>query len=349
MGDRAWGQAGAGRCYDWAAMLVLGIETSCDETAVGVVADGRRLLANVVASQAAVHARYGGVVPEVASRHHIEAMLPVVEAALAEAGARPADLDAIAVTAGPGLAGALLVGLNTAKSLAYAWERPLIAVNHLEGHVYANWLAEALPPLPAVALIVSGGHSEIVCVAAHGRYSYLGRTRDDAAGEAFDKAARVLGLGFPGGPAIEREARSAGPKPPRLPRAWLGTSNDFSFSGLKTAVLNLARAADAPAAADIAAGFQAAVVEVLVTKTLRAAAAAGARSVLLSGGVAANGPLRSALSARSPLPVWAPPLSLCTDNGAMIAAAAFYRAASGAAPLDLDVRASWPIAELSNQ
>jgi len=323
-------------------MLILGIETSCDETAVGVVADGRRLLANVVASQAALHARYGGVVPEVASRHHIEAMLPVVRAALAESGKRPADLDAIAVTAGPGLAGALLVGLNTAKALAYAWDRPLIAVNHLEGHVYANWLAAATPPLPAVALIVSGGHSEIVLVEEHGCYAYLGRTRDDAAGEAFDKAARVLGLGFPGGPAIERAARDAGPRPPRLPRAWLGASNDFSFSGLKTAVLNLARSEGAPAAAEIAAGFQAAVVDVLATKTLRAADAAGARSVLLSGGVAANGPLRAALSERSPVPVCAPPLPLCTDNGAMIAAAAFYR--DGAAALDLDIRASWPIA-----
>jgi N6-L-threonylcarbamoyladenine synthase len=324
-------------------VLVLGIETSCDETAVGVVVDGRRLLANVVASQAAIHARYGGVVPEVASRHHIEAMLPVVQAALAEADCRPSDLDAVAVTAGPGLAGSLLVGLNTAKALAYAWSKPLIGVNHLEGHLYANWLSESTPPLPAVVLIVSGGHSEIILAREHGRYELIGRTRDDAAGEAFDKAARVLGLGFPGGPAIEREARLAAAKPPRLPRAWLGQSSDFSFSGLKTAV---ARAAEEKIAgrAEIAAGFQAAVVDVLTKKTLRVAQESGAVSVLISGGVAANGPLRAALAEASPVPVWVPPVSLCTDNGAMIAAAGFYRAESGRAGLDLDVRPAWPIA-----
>jgi N6-L-threonylcarbamoyladenine synthase len=324
-------------------VLILGIETSCDETAVGIVTDGRRLIANVVASQAAVHARYGGVVPEVASRQHIEAMVPVVRAALNEARARPADLDAIAVTAGPGLSGALLVGLNTAKALAFAWSKPLIAVNHLEGHVYANWLGEDVPAFPAIALIVSGGHSELVLVEDHGRYRLLGRTRDDAAGEAFDKAARVLGLGFPGGPAIERAARGAIAKPPRLPRAWLGQSSDFSFSGLKSAVGRMAAEAKAPVA-EIAAGFQEAVVDVLVTKTVRAVEAEGAACVLLSGGVAANGPLRQRLGERSPAPVWAPPLALCTDNGAMIAAAGFYRAVTGAAALDLDVRASWPIA-----
>src|SRR5687768_8942857 len=310
-------------------MLVLGIETSCDETAVGVVADGRRLLANVVASQADIHARYGGVVPEVASRHHIEAMLGVVKAALATAKCKPSDLDAVAVTAGPGLAGSLLVGLNSAKALAYAWSKPLVAVNHLEGHIYANWLeVEKTPELPAVVLIVSGGHSELVLAEAHGSYRLLGRTRDDAAGEAFDKAARVLGLGFPGGPAIEKASRNASPKPPRLPRAWLGTSNDFSFSGLKTAIGNLAREGKA-ATADLAAGFQEAVVDVLVTKTARVAKEFGAAGVLLSGGVAANGPLREALAARCPAPLWAPPVSLCTDNGAMIAAAAFYRLDAG--------------------
>jgi N6-L-threonylcarbamoyladenine synthase len=325
-------------------MLVLGIETSCDETAAGVVADGRRLLANVVASQAAVHARYGGVVPEVASRHHLEAMLPVVKAALAEAACKPSDLDAVGVTAGPGLAGSLLVGLNTAKALAFAWSKPLIAVNHLEGHVYANWLVEdAQPELPAVALIVSGGHSELLLVEEHGRYRLLGRTRDDAAGEAFDKAARVLGLGFPGGPAIEKTAREARRKPPRLPRAWLGESNDFSFSGLKTAVKRVAEEGELPVA-EIAAGFQAAVVDVLTRKTLRAVEATGARCVLLSGGVAANGPLRASLREASPVPVWVPPPVLCTDNGAMIAAAACFRAASGLAAFDLDVRAAWPLA-----
>jgi tRNA N6-adenosine threonylcarbamoyltransferase len=325
-------------------MLALGIETSCDETAVGIVEDGRRLLTNVVASQAAVHARYGGVVPEVASRHHIEAMIPVVKAALAEAKCRPSDLDAVAVTAGPGLAGSLLVGLNTAKSLAYAWDKPLIGVNHLEGHIYANWLLEGeVPPLPAVVMIVSGGHSELVLARGHGDYQLLGRTRDDAAGEAFDKAARVLGLGFPGGPAIERAAREAGPRPPRLPRAWLGSSNDFSFSGLKTAVSRVAAESDAPPA-DIAAGFQTAVVDVLTRKAVHVAEETGAKCILLSGGVAANGPLREVLRQRSPIPVFVPPPVLCTDNGAMIAAAAHFTAESGRAPLDLDVRAAWPIA-----
>jgi N6-L-threonylcarbamoyladenine synthase len=324
-------------------MLVLGIETSCDETAVGIVADGQRLLCNVIASQAAVHARYGGVVPEVASRHHLEAMLPVVTAALREAKVTPRDVDAVAVTSGPGLSGALLVGLNTAKALAYAWEKPLISVNHLEGHVYANWIGERAPDFPVVALIVSGGHSELVLVEGHGVYRLLGRTRDDAAGEAFDKAARVLGLGFPGGPAIEKTARLASGKPPRLPRAWLGQSCDFSFSGLKTAVGNMARTGEVEVPA-LAAGFQEAVVDVLVTKTVRAVEASNAKAVLLSGGVAANGPLRQTLAERSPVPVWAPPIALCTDNGAMIAAAAFFRSESGLAGLDLDVRAAWPIA-----
>jgi N6-L-threonylcarbamoyladenine synthase len=321
----------------------MGIETSCDETAVGVVDSGRKLLANVVASQAAVHARYGGVVPEVASRHHLEAMTPVVKAALAEARCRPRDLDAIAVTAGPGLAGALLVGLNTAKALSYAWDKPLLGINHLEGHMYANWLGENLPEFPAVVLIVSGGHSELVLAQDHGKYRLLGRTRDDAAGEAFDKAARVLGLGFPGGPAIERTAATAQAKPPRLPRAWLGDSCDFSFSGLKTAVGRMAQEAQY-GVPEIAAGFQTSVVDVLVTKTVRAINDYGASSVLLSGGVAANGPLRRTLAERSPVPLWAPPLSLCTDNGAMIAAAGFYKAETSVAALDLDVRASWPIA-----
>jgi N6-L-threonylcarbamoyladenine synthase len=325
-------------------VLILGIETSCDETAVGIVAGGRRLLANVVASQAAVHAQYGGVVPEVASRHHLEAMLPVVKAALSEARCKPSDLDALAVTAGPGLAGSLLVGLNTAKALAYGWSKPLIAVNHLEGHLYANWLGVVEEPqFPAVVLIVSGGHTELILAHDHGRYELLGRTRDDAAGEAFDKAARVLGLGFPGGPAIERVAREAGPKPPRLPRAWLGHSHDFSFSGLKTAVARTAQEAAAPVA-DIAAGFQTAVIDVLTRKAVNVAAEAGARCILLSGGVAANGPLRAMLRERAGIPVWAPPPVLCTDNGAMIAAGGYFRAQSGLAELDLDVRASWPIA-----
>jgi N6-L-threonylcarbamoyladenine synthase len=324
-------------------VLILGIETSCDETAAGIVEDGRRLRSNVVASQAAIHARYGGVVPEVASRHHLEAMLPVISASLKEASCKPRDLEAIAVTSGPGLAGSLLVGLNAAKGLSFSWDKPLLSINHLEGHIYANWLVEQVPEFPAVVLIVSGGHSELVLAKAHGDYTLLGRTRDDAAGEAFDKAARVLGLGFPGGPAIERAAREAKTKPPKLPRAWLGDSSDFSFSGLKTAVGRFAAAAQYPVP-EIAAGFQESVVDVLVTKTVRAVADHDAACVLLSGGVAANGPLRETLAAKSPVPVWAPPISLCTDNGAMIAAAGFYRRETAVAPLDLDVRASWPIA-----
>ena len=325
-------------------MLALGIETSCDETAVGIVEDGTKMLANIVASQASVHAQYGGVVPEVASRHHLEAMIPVVKAALKEAGCSHKDLDCIAVTAGPGLAGALLVGLNTAKALAYAWEKPLLGINHLEGHIYANWLEVEKPPeLPAVILIVSGGHSEIVLARGYGDYTLYGRTRDDAAGEAFDKAARVLGLGFPGGPAIERSAREAGPKPPRLPRAWLGDSNDFSFSGLKTAVARVAAESDAPVP-DIAAGFQTAVVDVLTKKAVRVAEETGVASIMLSGGVAANGPLREVMRERSPVPVWVPRPALCTDNGAMIAAAAHFRYETARAGLDLDVRASWPVA-----
>lgn len=325
-------------------MLVLGIETSCDETAAGIVADGRRLMANVVASQVDIHARYGGVVPEVASRHHIEAMVGVVQAALNTAKVKASDLDAVAVTAGPGLAGSLLVGVNSAKSLAYAWSKPLIAVNHLEGHLYANWLVEeAKPELPAVVLIVSGGHSEIIHATEHGAYKYLGRTRDDAAGEAFDKAARVLGLGFPGGPAIQKAAENITSKPPRLPRAWLGETNDFSFSGLKTAVGQVAKEGKY-GVPEIAAGFQTAVIDVLVKKTVRAALEVDARCILLSGGVAANGPLRAALKEASPIPVWVPPPVLCTDNGAMIAAAAHFRAEAGDSGLNLDVRASWPIA-----
>lgn len=330
-------------------MLILGIETSCDETAAGVVEDGRILRANVVASQAAVHARYGGVVPEVASRHHLEAMIQVVEAALSEADVTHRDIDAIAVTAGPGLSGALLVGVNTAKTLAWVWDKPLVAVNHLEGHLYANWIderrtADPPPRLPALGLIVSGGHTDLVLMEEHGVYRRLGRTRDDAAGEAFDKVARLLGLGFPGGPAIERTARSCPQPGVRLPRAWLGDSDDFSFSGLKTAVLHLTRAAGRPPTPAVAAAFQEAVVDVLATKAARAARREGAKEVLLSGGVAANGPLRAALARKSPVPLRVPSPILCTDNGAMIAACAAYRYQAGLAGLDLDVDAGLPFA-----
>ena len=335
-------------------MRVLGIETSCDETAAAVVEDGRRLLSNVVASQAALHGRYGGVVPEVASRQHLAALLPVVQAALDAARCAPRDLDAIAVTWGPGLVGALLVGVSAAKALAYAWERPLIAVNHLEAHLYANWIDESgaaagpEPPFPLVGLIVSGGHTDLVLMEGHGRLRRLGRTRDDAAGEAFDKVARLLGLGFPGGPAVERVAASAARPAVRLPRAWLGESDDFSFSGLKTAVLHLVRGAGPrqppPAPAETAAAFQEAVVDVLASKTARAARRLAVRGVLLSGGVAANGPLRAELAKRAPVPLFVPPPVLCTDNGAMVAACACYRFEAGRAGWDLDVAPGLPAA-----
>ncbi|MDP9238850.1 MAG: tRNA (adenosine(37)-N6)-threonylcarbamoyltransferase complex transferase subunit TsaD [Chloroflexota bacterium] len=322
--------------------LILGIETSCDETAAAVVEDGRHLRSNVIASQFHLHAEYGGVVPEVAARHHLEVILPVVDAALAEAGAVWQNLDAVAVTAGPGLAGALLVGVNTAKALAYAHDVPLLGVNHLEAHLYANWIAagnaEYRPPeLPALGLIVSGGHTDLILMRDHGEYRRLGRTRDDAAGEAFDKVGRLLGLGFPGGPAIERVAREAPAKQAlRFPRAWLKGSDDFSFSGLKTAVLHVVRGDEAPPVPEIAASFQLSIVDVLTKKAVDAALREGARSILLSGGVAANGALRDMLTERSPLPVHVPPPVLCTDNGAMIAACAHYRFDALRAGWDLD-------------
>ena len=325
--------------------LILGIETSCDETAAAVVEDGRWLRSNVIASQFHLHAQYGGVVPEVASRHHLEVILPVIDAALAEAGASWGDLAAVAVTAGPGLAGALLVGVNTAKALAYAHELPLLGVNHLEAHLYANWIEVEgreyrIPELPALGLIVSGGHTDLVLMSDHGRYRRLGRTRDDAAGEAFDKVGRLLGLGFPGGPAIEHAARDAPGVPAlRLPRAWLKGSDDFSFSGLKTAVLHIVRGeggVTAPPVPELAASFQGSIIDVLTKKAVHAALREGARSILLSGGVAANAALRDLLKERSPLPVHAPPPVLCTDNGAMIAACAHYRFEALRAGWDLD-------------
>jgi N6-L-threonylcarbamoyladenine synthase len=331
--------------------LILGIETSCDETAAAVVEDGRWLRSNVIASQFHLHAQHGGVVPEVAARHHLEVILQVIDEALRDAKASWRDLAGVAVTAGPGLAGPLLVGVNTAKALAYAHDLPLLGVNHLEAHLYANWLevedrAYATPEFPALGLIVSGGHTDLIIMRGHGDYERIGRTRDDAAGEAFDKAARMLGLGFPGGPAIERKAReyAAGPKAGlRLPRAWLKGTDDFSFSGLKTAVLHTVRGEPAPPppAEEIAAAFQTAVIDVLTKKAVAAAVRERARSILLSGGVAANTPLRDLLVARArdarpPLPVFAPPPVLCTDNGAMIAACAHYRFDALAAGWDLD-------------
>jgi N6-L-threonylcarbamoyladenine synthase len=357
---------------------ILGIETSCDETAVAVVRDGRLVESNVIAAQTDLHARFGGVVPEQASRAHLRSILPALAEALEQANAGWDDLDAIAVTHGPGLAGALLVGLNTAKSLAFARRLPLLGINHLEGHVYANWLrvtdapspadpshsdtapaSQPEPSFPLVALIVSGGHSDLVLSDGHGEYRRLGRTRDDAAGEAFDKVARLLGLGFPGGPVIEREAAAGDPRRFPFPRAWLDPESwDFSFSGLKTAVRHQVRdlgvdpedaapeerRARLPVA-DLAASFQAAVVDVLATKAARAAHEYGASQLALGGGVAANRTLLRTVEERAQLPVLCPTPRLCTDNGAMIAAAGYFRYRVGErSDLRLDVDPGMPIA-----
>ena len=318
-------------------MRVLGIETSCDETAAAVVEDGVRILSNAVSSQVEIHARYGGVVPEVASRQHLLAILPIIRQALEKAGMGLDGLDGVAVTHGPGLAGSLLVGANAAKAIAFARGLPLIGVNHLEAHMYANWLAGQSPVFPLLCLIVSGGHSDLVLTKGHGQYVLLGRTRDDAAGEAFDKAARILGLGYPGGPAIDRAARQGQPSVP-LPRAWLKGSDDFSFSGIKTALVRLAQSGGIASPADAAASFQEAVVEMLVTKTTAAAREHGVRLIILAGGVAANSALRKRMAADSPVPLLIPPPDLCTDNAAMVAAAGYFRLAVGKRDgLDLDV------------
>jgi tRNA N6-adenosine threonylcarbamoyltransferase len=339
---------------------ILGIETSCDETAVAIVRDGGDIEANVIASQTDLHARYGGVMPEQASRAHLRAIVPTLEEAFAAARAEWDDIDAIAVTHGPGLAGALLIGVNVAKGLALARRKPLLGINHLEGHAYANWLGSGpTPGFPLVALIVSGGHTDLVLARDHGQYRRLGRTRDDAAGEAFDKVARMLGLGFPGGPAIERLAEKGDPQRFRLPRAWLEPDTwDVSFSGLKTAVLHQVRAlgVDTDHASpeerraslpieDLAASFQAAVIDVLATRATRAAETFDAKYLVLGGGVAANRTLLRTVQERAQLPVLCPPPGLCTDNGAMIAAAAYFHFRAGErSSLTLDVEPNLPIA-----
>ncbi len=323
-------------------MKILAIETSCDETSAAVVEDGARILSNSIASQVEIHARYGGVVPEVASRQHLLAIIPIVAQAMTEAKVSWDDLHGIAVTIGPGLAGSLLVGVNMAKAIAIARNRPLTGVNHLEAHIYANWLVEGgpAPVFPLVCLIVSGGHSDLVLMRGHGDYVLLGRTRDDAAGEAFDKAARILGLGYPGGPAIERAAQAGTASIP-LPRAWLKESNDFSFSGVKTAVLRSVETGQIANKADAAASFQEAVVDVLVTKTVAVAKEYRVKQILLAGGVAANKRLRRCLVEDSPIPVLIPPMVLCTDNAAMVAACGYYRFQAGRGDgLDLDVMPS---------
>ncbi len=378
------------------SFTILALETSCDETAAAVVRGGRDLLANIVASQMDLHQRYGGVVPEVAARQHIISLVPVIEEALSVLPRGWAEVDAVAATYGPGLSGALLTGLNAAKAIAWQQDRPFVGVNHLEAHIYANWLGSASqgdketrrqgddeparqllnadrrslspglpvsvspPEFPLIALVVSGGHTLLALLRGHGQYELLGQTRDDAVGEAFDKVARILGLGYPGGPAIQRIAEGvAGAS--ALPRAWLRDSFDFSFSGLKTAVLHKAQerhelAARLPTAQNakrrtqsptqvgpkpeqppldaqfvgqLAHAFQESVVDVLVTKAVAAAQRFGASEILLAGGVAANTRLRQELTRRASVPVRYPPLSLCTDNAAMVAAAAFYRFEAG--------------------
>jgi len=318
-------------------MKILGIETSCDETAAAVVEDGVKILSNQIASQVEIHARYGGIVPEVASRQHILAIIPILKQAMAEAKATWGNLDGIAVTIGPGLAGSLLVGVNVAKAIALAHGLPLTGVNHLEGHVYAGWLINRSIDFPLVCLIVSGGHSDLALMRGHGDYLVLGRTRDDASGEAFDKAARILGLGYPGGPAIEQAARN-GIASLKLPRAWLEGTNDFSFSGVKTALLRLVEEGKVTDKLDAAASFQEAVVDVLVTKTVAVAKEHRVKQVLLVGGVASNELLRQQLVKNSPIPVLVPEPVLCTDNAAMIAACGYYRFQAGKMNgLDLDV------------
>jgi N6-L-threonylcarbamoyladenine synthase len=336
---------------------ILALETSCDETAAAVVADGRTILSSVIASQAARHAQYGGVFPEVASRMHIEVIYPVMQRALEEAHLSLSDIDAIAVTRGPGLPGSLVVGMNVAKGLALGRGLPLIGVNHLEGHVYSLWLVEDAKEVefPVLVLIVSGGHTELVLMRGHGQYERLGGTLDDAAGEAFDKVARLLGLGYPGGPAIEAVSREGNPAAYKFSRAWLEGTWDFSFSGLKTAVLYEVKKQpygkplspsevmlDPIEVRNLAASFQANAVEVLVGKTVAAAKHFGATEIFVAGGVSANTSLREVFEAQSPVPVRVPPLSLCTDNAAMIAAAANFRYLAGQRDaLDMDVLPNW--------
>jgi len=318
-------------------VIVLGIETSCDETAVAVVEDAYRSRSNLLSSQVDLHARFGGVVPEVAARAHVEALNPLTEEALRVAGVGFADLDGVAVTIGPGLVGALLVGVAAAKAISLALDVPLIAVNHLEGHVWANFLEHGPPEPPYVCLVVSGGHTMLLHMPEAHRYELLGQTLDDAAGEAFDKVARMLGLGFPGGPALDRLARTGDPDAVRFPRAMASSGDlDFSMSGLKTAVLRHVQAETAAGrelgAADVAASFQEAIVDVQVEKTIAAARSLDVSTVLLGGGVVANTRLRERIAAdgaAAGLTVRYPPLDLCTDNAAMIACAGSARLLRG--------------------
>ncbi|MGX4670588.1 tRNA (adenosine(37)-N6)-threonylcarbamoyltransferase complex transferase subunit TsaD [Cerasibacillus sp. JNUCC 74] len=331
-------------------IIILGIETSCDETAVAFVKNGKEILANVVASQIEIHKRFGGVVPEIASRHHVEQITYVLDQAMQEATVNWEDIDAIAVTEGPGLVGALLVGVNAAKAIAFAKHKPLIGVHHIAGHIYANRLEQEFE-FPLLALIVSGGHTELVLMKEHGTYELIGETRDDAAGEAYDKVARMLNLPYPGGPQIDRLAES-GKETIDFPRAWLEPdSYDFSFSGLKSSVINKIHNAKQRGeqlnSEDIAASFQASVVDVLTTKTVRAAKQYKVKQVIVAGGVAANKGLRNAMErefSKLETPLQIPPLHLCTDNAAMIAAAGTIAFEQGIrSTLELNARAALPL------
>ena len=333
---------------------LLSLETSCDETAAAVIENGRALISSVVASQMELHARYGGVYPEVASRQHVLAIVPVIEQALAQAHFTLEDMDAIAVTRGPGLAGSLVVGLNAAKGLALGAGLPLVGVNHLEGHIYSAWVYEAgetpppAPQFPLLALLASGGHTELNLMTDHLTYQRLGSTLDDAAGEAFDKVARLLGLPYPGGPSIQQAAEEGDATRFKFPRARLEGTWDFSFSGLKTAVLYEAKKIEKSGRPlpipDLAASFQAAAVDVLVSKTLAAAREFGAKEILVAGGVSANRGLRQAFKSQTEFPVNTPRVSLCTDNAAMIGAAGYFRYALGhVSGLDVDVQPTWPL------
>ena len=343
------------------AIHILGIETSCDETAIAVVTDGTRLRSNIIASQVELHSQYGGVVPEVASRQHVRDLVPGLEQAVSASGLKMEDMDVVSVTYGPGLAGSLITGLNAAKAVAFSLDIPLIGVNHLEGHIYASWLGKLDPAqdpgFPLACLIASGGHTDLLLMEGHGDYRLLGQTRDDAAGEAFDKAARILGLGFPGGPEIQRVSHGVA-STDRLPRAWMGDTLDFSFSGVKTALLHLAQekgiyppennalgpAETAETVRNLAGAFQESLVDVMSAKLLKMADKYGAKGLILAGGVAANARLREEITRRSPLPVIIPEPVLCTDNGAMIAACAYHQFKRGEQfGMELDIEPGLPL------
>ena len=332
---------------------VLGIETSCDDTAAAVITDGTIIKSNVVASQSDMHKKYGGIIPEIASREHFTALIPVVNEALEQASMTYKNIDAIAVTNGPGLAGSLLIGVNSAKGLSMSWEKPLIGINHLEGHIYSAWLEDLEPDhkagFPIVCLIASGGHTDLVLMTDHLEYQLIGRTRDDAAGEAFDKAARVLGLGSPGGPEIQKMSEDAKEEVLPLPRPEIKESLDFSFSGLKTALVRRAESegfypileSNGPShyqTTEYSFAFQEAVVDCLIRNTKKAVLENNARAVILGGGVAANSRLRKRMNEIMDVPVFTPRPGLCTDNGAMIGAAAFFNLQNGL-PSELDMDA----------